>query len=84
MGLIFKILCEPWEIWKILCAFAAKLQKMDTFFQKNPWIWVPSFGKITLNMVIGLELPGALNMVMGLELPAAHPRQIQILVTPPL
>ena len=62
MCLIFKIfrgsLCEPWEILK-------KWQEISAFFQKNPQIWVPIFGKSTPEHGYG---PAA----------STHPRPIQI------
>ena len=44
----------------------AKWQEMGAFFQKNPYIWIPIFGKITP------------EDGMGLQLSAAHPQPIQI------
>ena len=60
MGLFFKSFwdanSEAQKVLKNWWIFVKKWKEMDTSFQKNPWIWIPIFGKITPRYGYGLEL----------------------------
>ena len=75
MGLIFKI------FWCALCELRGKFRMFRVFLWQNRK-WVPFFEKKTKKQKKQIQVPIfgkiSLNMGLGLELPAAHPWPIKI------